>query len=63
MECLTVPISSPNLIRNLQRKCHCLSLLLGILLLANDKSYSNEVKERRTVLERHWNVSQNPKVR
>lgn len=63
MECLTVPISSPNLIRNLQGKCHCLSLLLGILLLANDKSYSNEVKERRTVLERHWNVSQNPKVR
>lgn len=50
--------NNPNLIRNLHGKCHCLSLLVGILLLANNKSYSNEVKKRRTLLERHWNVSE-----
>ena len=49
--------NNPNLVRNLQGKCHCLSLLVGVLLLANNKSYSNEVKKRRTLLERHWNVS------
>lgn len=43
------PPNNPNLIRNLQGKCHCLSLLAGILLLANDKSYSNKVKKRRTL--------------
>lgn len=43
------PSNNPNLIRNLQGKCHCLSLLAGILLLANDKSYSNKVKKRRTL--------------
>lgn len=57
-----LPEISPNLIRKLQGKYHCPRLLVGILLLANAKSFSNEVEQKKgTSLERHWNASQNPK--
>lgn len=57
MKCLLCAIlfskNNLKLIRNLQGKGHYPSVLVGILLFANDKSYSNKVKQE-TSLERQW---------
>lgn len=53
--CVPILFSKNNLklIRNLQGKGHYPSVLADILLFANDKSYSNKVKQE-TSLERQW---------